>query len=90
MVKLSAARRLPKETLIPITESTPDEVKDLVITRLESDQAERFEFLDGRIFSGREAAKEVRENTRVGGYFLDLEKETLRIVQGAFFDGELH
>jgi hypothetical protein len=88
MVKASAARLLPRATLVTLTNATSAEVKELVIARLENDREEKFEFLDGRTFSGPEAATQIKDGTRIGDYFLALEKETLKIVQEAFFRGE--
>ena len=89
IIKASTARRLQKSTFVSVDESTISEIKDLVVARLEADREEKFQFLDGRMFTGPEAAKEVTAGTKVGTYFLEVEKETLRIVQEAFLRGEL-
>jgi hypothetical protein len=88
IVKTSAARQLRKSSLVSLEASTDLEIKDLVVARLESDQDQKFRFLDGREYSGAEAAREVSGGTEVGKYFLELEKETVRIVQEAFNRGE--
>jgi hypothetical protein len=88
LVKPAAARRISMDALISVDESKPDQLKELVVNRLQSDRNEKFEFLDGRSFSGEEAAKEVCKRTAIGQYFFELEKETLRIVQEAFRRGE--
>jgi hypothetical protein len=89
IVKAAAARRLPHSLLLSVAEASPEEIKDLIVSRLETDKDEKFQFLDGKVFSGADAAKEVAQNTRVGKYFLELETETLRIVQEAFLKGEI-
>ena len=88
LIKAAAARNLPQRALIKIDDARPEEVKQLVISRLESDRDEKFEFLDGTKFSGAEAAAEVRRDSKAGKYFIELEKETLRIVQEAFIKGD--
>lgn len=90
IIKASAAKKLPARTLVPINEATEIEAKELVIARLEAvGPDEKIQFLDGRTFSGPEAAEEVRKGSKVGKYFLELETETIRIVQEAFLHGEL-
>ena len=88
LVKPAAARRISMDALISVEQSRPDQLKELVVNRLQSDRTEKFEFLDGRSFSGEEAANEVCKRTAIGQYFLELEKETLRIVQEAFRKGQ--
>ena len=89
-VKAAAAKRLTNDLLLSVDEVRPDEVREWVVTRLEIDRDEKFEFLDGTTYTGGQAADEVRKGTEVGQYFLDLEKETLRIVQEAFKSGKLN
>jgi len=89
MVKASAARKLPRQTLLTVDDATLSEVKELVISRFRIDSTEKFEFLDGRTFSGAEAANQVREESEIGKYFLELEKENLRILQDAFRKGQI-
>lgn len=88
-VKAAAAVKLPKQVLVSVDESSSDELKELVTKRLEIDGAVSFEFLDGRKFTGREAAREVEQGSEIGRYFLEAETETLRILQDAFAKGEL-
>lgn len=89
MVKSGAAKRLPREILVKVAEASPIEIKELVVRRLKADAAEKFEFVDGNVFTGAEAATEVERESPIGRYFLELEKETLRIAQQAHFDGKL-
>ena len=88
LLKADAARRMAWEALISVDEANATEVKELVVNRLESDKHGTFEYLDGTSFSGLEAAKEVCKRSKIGEFFLELEKETLRIVQAAFLRGD--
>jgi hypothetical protein len=89
LVKAAGARLLPRQDLLSVDQATPNEIQELVSNRLEIDWDVKFHFLDGTEFSGSEAAREVRGETAIGKYFLELEKETLRIVQDAFLKGEM-
>jgi hypothetical protein len=88
LLKVAAARRISWKALISVDDAKPVEVKELVVNRLESDQNEMFEYLDGRNFTGMEAAREVCKLSAIGKFFLELEKETLRLVQAAFLRGD--
>lgn len=89
MLKIAEARGVPPGLLVKVADATADELKDLVIQRLKADSDEKFEFLDGRVFSGAQAAEEVRKKSKVGDYFLELETETVRIVQEAFLNNKV-
>ena len=89
MVKSAAAKQLPREILVKVAEASAPEIKELVVRRLKSDATEKFEFVDGNVYTGAEAAAEVERESAMGRYFLELEKETLRIAQQAHFDGKI-
>jgi len=88
LLKAAAARRMAWDALISVDDAEPVEVKELVVNRLESDKTETFEYLDGASFTGEEAAREVCKQSKIGKFFLEIEKETLRIVQAAFLRGD--
>jgi len=89
LVKSAAAKRLPSQTLLTVDNSTRPELVELVARRLEIDANQKFRFLDGKEFNGAQAAVEVRSGTQIGNYFLEVEKETLRIIQDAFRRGQI-
>lgn len=89
IVEAIAAKFLPQEILLNIDQAQPHEAKELIIQRLKASTSEKFEFLDGRIYSGDEAAREVEKGSDIGKYFLDIEKETIKIVQAAAREGQL-
>ena len=88
-VKSAAAHKMQPQLLVKLGESTPAEIKDLVVKRLKTDASEKFEFMDGTVFTGAQAAQEVATESRIGRYFLELEKETLRIAQQAYGEGKI-
>lgn len=88
MIKVAEARSLPSHALFKVAQLSNRELRDLVVLRLKADPAEKFEFLDGTVFTGEQAAREVTQSTSKGQYFLELEKETLSIVQEAYFEGK--
>ena len=88
LLKVAAARRMTWKALIPLDDADPVEVKELVVSRLEADATETFEYVDGRTFTGAEAAMEVCKRSAIGEFFMELEKETLRRLQAAFQRGD--
>jgi hypothetical protein len=88
LLKAAAARRIPASVLMPLEETKAMEVKELVVSRLECEQKETFDYLDGTPFNGVEAAMEVCKNSKIGQFFFEIEKETVRMAQAAFRRGE--
>lgn len=89
MVKSAAAKQLPQTILVKVDDASTAEIKELVVRRLKSDATEKFEFVDGSIYTGAEAAAEVERESSMGRYFLEVEKETLKIAQQAHFEGKI-
>ncbi|HUP79677.1 MAG TPA: hypothetical protein VM260_14085 [Pirellula sp.] len=65
------------------------EVRNLVVARLRADPQSEFRFIDGRKFTGSEAAQEVVNHTKEGEYFLKIEKRTMEIVLDAIKKGRV-
>jgi hypothetical protein len=76
----SSNKAIANEGLEKLASLAEDETRQLVISRLQAVPDAKFRFLDGRTFSGLEAAKEVREHTKEGDYFVRLEKRAIEIV----------
>lgn len=72
-----------------VAEATHDQVKQLVIGRLKSEQDRRFRLMDGREFTGDQAAQAVATGTKEGQYFLRLEKRAIELVETALAKGEV-
>jgi hypothetical protein len=70
-------------------ESYPvDQSRQLAVARLRASPEEKFEFIDGKVFSATEAIKEIERGSAAGKYFTDLEKRAAAIAIKAVEDGK--
>lgn len=76
----ASAAEIASEGLLKIATVGDADLRNLVVSRLQAEPSARFRFLDGREFSGTQAAEEVKKRTQEGDYFLRLEKRTMEIV----------
>jgi hypothetical protein len=82
-----ATRLVAVEALNKLKRQGIARTRQLVVQRLRAVPRAKFRLLDGRIFSGREAANEVERGSPEGEYFLQLERRTLEIVLQALQSG---
>ncbi len=80
---------LANEGLINMSRGRTDDLRQLVVERLKADPDAEFRFIDGRKFTGMEAAQEVLRHTKEGEYFVKLEKRTMEIVLNAIREGKV-
>ena len=65
-----------------------DQSRRLAVARLRASPEEKFEFIDGKVFSAVEAIKEIERDSAAGKYFTDLERRAAAIAIKAVEEGK--
>lgn len=66
-----------------------DQSRQLAIERLRASPEEKFEFLDGSVYSAVEAIRQIQQNSAAGKYFTELEKRAAAIAIKAATEGKV-
>jgi hypothetical protein len=66
-----------------------DQGRQLAIERLRASLAEKFEFLDGSVYSAAQAIEEIQQGSAAGKYFMELEKRAAAIAIKAVEEGKV-
>jgi hypothetical protein len=86
---INEAVALANDGLIKIANSKSDDIRQLIVERLQSDPKKEFRFINGKKYNGIQAAQEILQHTKEGEYFVKLEKRTIQIVLEAIREGKV-